>query len=83
MTTDPWKCEGPRWDDMERWRNETEAFVFATVNGGFSMATAVMGFTDFMLAVARGTQAVAEIFDRTARMNATMVRDAADKGAQD
>ncbi len=69
------------WIDLERWRTESGAFVFAMLNGGFFWATVAMGFQDFMIALFRGDETVKTVFRKAAEVNVRLARMAVEQGA--
>lgn len=70
------------WIDLERWRTESGAFVFAMLNGGFFWANVAMGFQDFIIALYRGDESVKTVFRKAAEVNARLARSAVERGAQ-
>jgi len=78
-------CPGPSdpsdpWSPA-RWREETDCFVFALVNGGFSRALQALGFQGFMEGTWREPQRIKEALGGFFREAAAAARAAAARGA--
>jgi len=70
---------GP-WSPV-RWREETDCFVFALVNGGFSRALQALGFQAFMEGTLREPQRIKETLGGYFQETETAARTAAARGA--
>ncbi len=81
--SDPSGCPGPSdpWSPA-RWREETDCFVFALVNGGFSRTLQALGFQGFMEGTLREPQRIKEVLGGFFREAAAEARAAAARGVQ-
>ena len=70
-----------RWNDLGRWRTETDFFVFVLLDGGFSWGMRLLGFEDFMVAVARDAAKIQSLVRDVEAFNFTLIRKAASQGA--
>nr|WP_277998730.1 uroporphyrinogen decarboxylase family protein [Moorella sulfitireducens] len=66
---------------IKRWREETDFFVFAFVDGPFQGTGKLFDFTGFLLAVATGKRAVAELAAAVVDFNIELARLCVQAGA--
>jgi uroporphyrinogen decarboxylase len=70
-----------RWNGLDRWCTETDFFVFVLMDGGFSWGMRLLGFEDFMLAVARDAAKIQSLVRNVEAFNSALIREAASRGA--
>jgi uroporphyrinogen decarboxylase len=69
------------WPDLARWAKETSLFPFVLVDGAFGWGTRLMGWQNFLTAVARRSETVTEIVRAVERLNVRLVPRAVESGA--
>lgn len=70
----------PCWKDLDHWREETDLFLFALLDGGFSWCAKLLGFTNFMIAIGRCSAEVDSLVRQVEALNSDLIRRAASQG---
>ncbi|MGC7872970.1 uroporphyrinogen decarboxylase family protein [Desulfosporosinus sp. SYSU MS00001] len=70
------------WAELKRWREETDFFIFALIDGPFQgTAKLFSSFTNYLLAIAQGDPIIPELVQQVAATNLELGLDALALGA--
>lgn len=70
------------WRQLEQWRNQSDRFVLALLDGPFGQGVTRQGFMEFMVCIARGGPALESHLRDAAQMCLSQALAALDSGAQ-
>lgn len=70
------------WEELERWREETEFFIFAIIDGPFQgTAKLFSSFTDYLMAIAKRDPVIPDLVKKAVVENITLGLNALATGA--
>lgn len=75
-------CKDPVWDVFKQWRQETDFFIFAIIDGPFQgTAKLFSSFSDFLVAIARHDPIIRELAAKVVAANVQLGLEALKLGA--
>ncbi len=70
-----------KWEDVEKWADETDRFIFVLLDGAFDWGIKLLGFQPFLKGLMRESSDLTDIIRDTEALNGELARRALDLGA--